>query len=145
MSQRLKSRKSCLGCVSPSCKTISERCDLWRKLLKPLDYFIELSENLPSEHALPWSVWIILNRLRTRVGHSKDNPLDRGFRMAPTFSGLCGVSPQFMIHLLSCAACSVTCTLEDLMDTSANGVTVAEYRVKHKIICFAIDTLRRVT
>lgn len=55
---------------------------------------------------------------------------------------LCGVAPQSVAHLLSCVACPVTCTYEDLMAASTNGVTVAEYYAKHNIV--TLHWLRQV-
>lgn len=128
--QRLPSRSSFMKCVNPlTMEPAQARCNLWAQTVSLPTPFVPLSESLPPGHKLPWPVWKSLNRLRTRVGRSKDNMIRWGFKDSNSQNCLCG-TPQTMDHLKSCPACPNTCTQDDLMTASDEAVSVAKFWAK---------------
>lgn len=53
---------------------------IWLEKLAPPTGYMEPAEELRPGNNLPWSIWITLNRLRTREGRCNLNMVQWGFR-----------------------------------------------------------------
>ena len=126
--QRLKSRRGFYKTVAPVDGEASRaRRDLWQSRSLLPSPFVPLLESLPPGHDLPRRAWQSLNRLRTRVGRSKDNRSRWGFAGGADLGCECGAAVQTMSHLIACPLCPETCSREDLMSASGRALAVAAY------------------
>lgn len=125
---RLKSRKSFLRhTISLEDGASEERCELWRNKHPIPQYFINPEEHLPPGNELQWPIWKSLNRLRAQVGRCSYNLAKWGILDPSQTNCQCGAPLQDMRHLLSCPACTTTCTFQDLLEASDRAVQVATY------------------
>ncbi|KAJ8738074.1 hypothetical protein PYW08_000669 [Mythimna loreyi] len=104
-----------------------QRRELWKERYLAPPNFISPADHLPPGHELQWPIWKSLNRLRVQVGRCRDNLARWGFFDPSQVQCQCGVPSQDMRHLLSCLACTTTCTFNDLYEANERAVQVAKY------------------
>jgi hypothetical protein len=95
--------------------------DCWKLSIGQIeDNQISPVEHLPAGHTLDWPAWRTLNRLRTRVGRSKDN-----------LKCTCG-DEYTMRYLLICPNCSTNRTTMDHKTVTKDATKIVKHR-KEKI------------
>jgi hypothetical protein len=125
---RLKSRKSFLMFTQILERNQDEeRIDRWKHSLdKEAKNWMEPAEHLPAGNNLEWPVWRTLNRLRVGVGRCKENQAKWGFIPDEDRFCDCGQT-QTMAHLINCPSCSTSCTMDDIMSATEEGIEVAKF------------------
>jgi hypothetical protein len=84
------------------------------------------AEHLPAGNNIEWSTWRTLNRLRVGVGRSKKNQTKCG--IIPEEDTNCNCEqPQIMFHLKICRSCPTSCTMEDIMTTTKEGIELGKF------------------
>ena len=112
---RLKSSNCFLSIVCPADfypKVI--RCNDWQHRLNTKTHSCNanLTDSLARGHTSQWTTWRCLNRIRTGVTCSKEQPKKWGYYEGDTTCN-CGVSSENTSHMLECPLLAHSCSLDD--------------------------------
>jgi len=108
-------------------KKSGPRIDRWKLSLdKETEKWMIPAEHLPTGNNLEWPTWRAINRLRVGVGRSKVNQAKWSLIPDEDTYCDCGQS-QTMSHLISCPSCPTSCTMDDIMLVTKEGIEVAKF------------------